>query len=189
MLDALPSAFTMADARHVGLRKDQIYKCLEAGEVERLGRGTFIKTDSIDPSLAGLAAATALQPRATLCLTSALARYGLSDAIPSMTDIALPRGIRRPAGFHHVSWHSFDRAVFDIGRTRLEGDEDLFAYSPERSIIDSFRLAHLEGSDVAVEALKRRLRQRGNYPARILDMAKAFPKAYPAIRSTLEVLV
>jgi predicted transcriptional regulator of viral defense system len=188
MLDALPSGFTMADARHVGLRKDQIYRHLEAGEIERFGHGVFIKVNSIDPSLAALAAATALQPMATLCLTSALARYGLSDAIPPGADIALPRGIRHPAGFDHVSWHSFDKALFGIGRIRLEHAEDLFAYSPERSIIDSFRLAHQEGSDVAVEALKRWLRQRGNYPARILDLARAFPKAYPAIRSTLEVL-
>lgn len=37
-------------------------------------------------------------PHATLCLTTALARHGLSDAIPARIDVALPRGQRRLVG-------------------------------------------------------------------------------------------
>jgi len=102
--------------------------------------------------------------------------------------IALPRGIRHPAGFGHVSWHSFDKTTFGIGRIRLENAEELFAYSPERTIIDSFRLAHHHGGDAAIDALKRWLRQRGNYPARLLEVATAFPRTCQPIRSVFEVL-
>ncbi|MDR1392719.1 MAG: hypothetical protein LBJ62_01930 [Bifidobacteriaceae bacterium] len=188
MAEPLPLAFTLADARRAGLRKDQVYKGVLTGDFERIGRGTFIKTDSSDRSLATLAAATAVQGAATLCLTSALAHHGLSDAIPPVMDVALPRGTRHPAGFAHVAWHSFDQATFGIGRDPIDGPGGLYCYSPERSIIDAFRLAHREGSDAAVAALKRWLRERGNYPAKLLGLAEAFPKAYPAIRLTLEVL-
>ena len=188
MFDTLPPAFTLDDARRAGLRKDQVYRALQAGSLERVGRSAYIKTDSLDPSHTSLAAATALHSSATMCLTSALAHHGLSDAIPVATDIALPRGTRHPAGFRHVVWHSFAQATFDIGREPLANHDTLFCYSPIRTIIDAFRLAHQEGSDVAVEALKRWLRERGNYPAKLLDLSKAFPKAHLSIRSALEIL-
>jgi hypothetical protein len=75
-------------------------------------------TGSIRP-FAALAAATVVKPAATMCLTSALVYHGLSDAIPFTTDIALSRGTRHPAGFAHVSWHSFDASTFDVGRTEM----------------------------------------------------------------------
>lgn len=187
-MSVLSGAFTLADAREAGLRKDQVYERVGAGEFERMGRGVFMVVGSLDPTLESLAAATAVQPLATMCLTSALVRHGLSDEIPFGSDIALPRGVRHPAGFDHVTWHSFDRATFQIGREALDQEDGLFAYSAERSIIDAFRLAHDHGSDAAITALKRWLRQPGHHPSALLAVAKSFPKAYPAIRSALEVL-
>jgi predicted transcriptional regulator of viral defense system len=148
----------------------------------------FVVSGSFDPSLESLAAATAVQPSVTMCVTSALVNHGLSDEIPMGMDIALPRGLRHPAGFDHVTWHSFDPTTFQIGREVLDGSSGLSAYSVERTIIDMFRLAHQEGSDTAVTALKRWLRQPSHHPSTLLSMAKSFPKAYPSIRTTLEVL-
>ncbi len=187
-MSALPAAFTLADARASGLRKDQVYEGVDSGAFERIGRGAFVMSGAFDPSLESLAAATAVQPLATMCLTSALVHHGLSDEIPMGTDIALPRGFRHPAGFDHVTWHSFDPTTFRIGREVLEDSPELFAYSAERTIIDIFRLAHQEGSDTAVTALRRWLRQPGHHPSTLLALAKPFPKAYPSIRTTLEVL-
>ena len=181
---------TLAAAAHAGLRKDQVYALVQSGRLERVGRGVFVDPARIDPAWASLAAATALKPVATLCLTSALVHHGLSDAIPFATDIALPRGIRQPAGFDHVNWHSFDPETFDVGRTPLQQDGlTLTIYSPERTIIDCFRLAHREGTDQAYEALRRWVGKRGNQPSSLLDLATAFPKAKPRIRQALEVLL
>ncbi|MDR0283310.1 MAG: hypothetical protein LBI33_00235 [Propionibacteriaceae bacterium] len=151
----------------------------------------FVDPVSVDPSLASLAGATLVQDRATMCLTSALAVHGLSDAIPDATDVALPRGVRHPSGFGHVVWHSFDVATFDIGRTpfRTVGDVEVFAYSAERTIIDCFQLAYREGSDQAHLALRRWLRARRGVPSHLLDMARSFPRVAPRIRQALEVLL
>jgi hypothetical protein len=180
----------LSDAPAVGLTKDQVYARVANGSLERVGRGVFVNPDEVDAGLASLAAATALQPGATLCLTSALVQHGLSDMIPFTTNIALPRGTRHPAGFEHVTWHSFATDTFEVGRTLLEtvGGIDVFTYSPERTIIDSFRLAHREGSDVAVEALKRWLRA-GGQPSNLLIMARSFPRTETRVRQTLEILL
>lgn len=181
---------TLARAANAGLRKDQIYALVEAGKLERIGRGVFVDPDRVDPAWASLAAASALKPAATLCLTSALVYHDLSDAIPLGTDIALPRGVRHPAGFERVNWHSFDPGTFEVGRTPLERDGlNLAVYSAERTIIDCFRLAHAEGVDQAYAALRRWIGKRGNQPSSLLDRATAFPKAKPRIRQALEVLL
>jgi predicted transcriptional regulator of viral defense system len=186
----LASAFTLDDARAAGLRKDQVYELLERGEIERVGRGAFVRPAVVAPAFATIAAATAVHDAATLCLTSALVHHELSDAIPFSTDIALPRGTRHPAGFEHASWHSFDATTFDVGREQINAGEGIRVpiYSAQRTIIDAFRLMHQEGSDVAYEALRRWLRRRGNSPAALLEMARSFPKALPRLRLALEVL-
>ena len=185
------SAFTLDDAREVGLRKDQVYSLLEQGQVERVGRGVFMRPDEIDPRFTALAAASALHENATLCLTSALVYHDLSDVIPFGSDIALPRGTRPPAGIRHTRWHTFDPATFQIGREKIEIGREVTAavYSAERTIIDCFRLMHQEGSDVAYEALKRWLRRKGSSPSALVKMAASFPRALPRLRQALEVLL
>ena len=187
----LAPAFTLDDARAAGLRKDQVYELLARSELERFGRGVFVRAEVIDPLYATLAAATAARPTATLCLTSALVHHELSDAIPFATDIALPRGTRSPAGFTHATWHRFDTVTFDFGREFMDagGGMRVALYSAERTIVDCFRLMHQEGSDVAHLALRRWLSRRGNSPSVLLQAAAVFPKALPRLRAALEVLL
>jgi predicted transcriptional regulator of viral defense system len=185
------AAFTLDQARTIGLRKEQVYRMVTVGDLHRVGRGVYVRPDMVDPTLESLTAATVAQSAATMCLTSALVHHGLSDAIPFGTDIALPRGVRHPAGFEHVGWHSFDPTTFDLERTSFANLDGLHlnVYSPERTIIDSFRLAYREGSDVANIALRRWLTRRGNSPSSLLQLAEAFPRALPRLRQALEVLL
>ncbi|GHU30055.1 hypothetical protein AGMMS50256_16210 [Betaproteobacteria bacterium] len=117
--------------------------------------------------------------------------HGLSDAIPTRTDIALPRGTRLPAGFEHVTWHLFDASSFELGRIRVEPSSGmpLYVFSAEHTIVDCFRLAYREGSDVAHMALKHWLRQNGNTAAKLLEMAASFPRTLNDIRQVLEILL
>jgi predicted transcriptional regulator of viral defense system len=185
------SVLTIESARAAGLRKDEVYRMAQAGELERIGRGVYIRPGEIDPAVASLAGATAVKPEATMCLTSALVHHGLSDQIPFATDIALPRGTRFPAGFEHVTWHGFDPATFEIGRSRMADYPglDLWVYSAERTIVDAFRLAHREGIDQANEALRRWVGRAGNSPSVLLRTADAFPRTASAIRRALQVLL
>lgn len=190
-VNKLAPAFTLEDAREAGLSKAQVYSLLGRDEIERVGRGVYVRPDVIPPALIALAAATALRDNATLCLTSALVHHDLSDEIPFASDIALPRGTHQPAGPANVSWHSFDPKSFQVGREYVDAGEgaEVAIYSAERTIVDCFRLMHQEGSDVAHESLRRWLRRRGNTPARLLKVAGSFPKALPRIRQALEALL
>ena len=159
------------------------------GVLERLGRGLYRKTDAPpgDPDRIEIALRA---PDATLCLTSALAHHDLTDAIAAVLDVALPRCRRQPRVSVPVRWHRFQDDTFQVGRQTLEVDEGLALgiYSPERSIVDAFRLRHQEGQEVAIEALRRWLKRPGAAPAQLLALARWFPKAEPALLHALRIL-
>lgn len=130
-------------------------------------------------------------PEATLCLRWALAHHDLTDDVPSEIDAALPRGRRHSKTSAPAQWHSFDPPTFEIGRGWLEisGPLRIGLYSLERSIIDAFRLRYQEGYELAYEALQSWLRHREAQPAKLLKMARDFPKAEPSLRQALEILL
>lgn len=111
---------------------------------------------------------------------------------PRSSDIAIPRG-SQPATIHYapITWHRFAPDTFGIGRTEhlLPGGLAIGLYSPERTIIDLFRLRHAWGSDLAIGSLKRWLRGHGNSPGELLALAQDFPTARPAMQNALEVLL
>lgn len=190
--EGLPSTFSYGQARVSGLSERQLYRLRDTGTIARIGRGLFQRVgDDLpdgDPDLVEIAHRA---PRATLCLITGLARHDLTDIIPAAIDVALPRGVRHPRVEVPVAWHSFASATFDIDREQLPVTDGLTIgiYGPQRCIVDAFRLRHQEGDDVAVEALRRWLRQPGAQPGRLLAMAGHFPKAQPALRAALQVLL
>lgn len=190
-LASLPATFSYSQARAAGLSDRRLYALRDAGLIEQLGRGLFQRADAAEGADPDLIEIAHRAPQATLCLTTALARHALTDAIPAGIDVALPRGHRQPRTRAPVIWHAFAPDTFDVGRDqlRLTDQISIGLYSAERCIIDAFRLRHLEGSEAAVEALRRWLRRRGSQPANLLALARVFPKAEPALRAALEILL
>lgn len=187
LLASLPDIFRYSQAlEHVSER--QLRQLIKDGKVMALSRGLYRKSDWLgDEDLVEIAARA---PQATLCLRSALARHDLIDDIPAEIDVAVPRGSWTPEMTPPVRWRHFDADTFEIGRGRLDigADGGIGIYSAERSIIDAFRMRHLEGGEMAIEALKRWLR-RGGQPSELLRMARSFPRTLTAIRKALEILL
>ena len=187
VLAGLPDTFRHAEALE-RISDRQLRRLLADGQITALSRGLYRKSDWLgDDDLIEIAAKS---PNATICLRSALARHELIDDIPSAIDIALPRGSWTPETTAPVRWRHFDRDTFDLGRESLDigGDRSIGIYSAERSIIDAFRLRHLEGADLANEALKRWLR-RGGQPSDLLGMARSFSRVLTGLRKTMEILL
>ena len=88
---SLPATFTSAEAAQFGVSRRRLLALQEEGTIERISRGIYRRTDAeiADFDLIEIAIRA---PKATLCLTSALAQHDLTDTIPSAIDIALPRG-------------------------------------------------------------------------------------------------
>ncbi|HEY8788039.1 MAG TPA: type IV toxin-antitoxin system AbiEi family antitoxin domain-containing protein [Actinopolymorphaceae bacterium] len=188
-----PSIIGLADLTGLGLSRHRLYTMAKAGELEQIAPGFYARPGELDDTTATWAAVSLRKPSATICMLSALSLHELTDVIPRDTDIALPRGERTLATrFSPIRWHSFNRATFDLGRTQHSLTEEgltIGLYSPERTIIDAFRLRHELGADVANEALKRWLRRRGSTPASLLALSRSFPQALPTLSSTLEILL
>lgn len=187
---ALAASFTYAEARGAGLSDRRLASLVSSGAVLRIGRGVYRRADAplVDDDLHELAARV---PGGTLCLVTALARHGLTDQIPDRIDVALPRDRRAPKVSALVAWHRFDRATYEVGRDVVDlGDgRSLGVYNATRCVVDAFRMRHLYGEDLAIEALRRWLRRPGATPAALLELAQLFPKAEAAIRAALRVLL
>lgn len=188
--ERLGETFTYGEAKKAGIGDKHIYRLRDSGEITALGGGVYRWADA-PPADSDLIEIAERVPRATLCLETALARHGLIDAIPSAIDVAIPRGATRPALRAPCRLHQFEARTFDLGREMLDvgARRPMGLYSAERSLIDVVRLRHLEGSDLAWEALRRWLGRPGRNPARLIELARSFPRAEPALRRALEVLL
>lgn len=190
---ALPSVIRRTDLGELGLSKHHLYAMARSGELEKIAPGIYARPGELDDTTASLASISMRNHSATICLLSALSLHELTDEIPRETDIALPRGERTLSSrFAPIRWHSFERTTFHLGRTQHILTDDgitIGLYSPERTIVDAFRLRHEIGADIANTALKRWLRWHGNTPATLLELAHSFPTVLPALRSTLEILL
>ncbi len=182
-------SFSYREARALGVSKRRLYRWRDEGVLEVVGRGLFRRADAAAADL-DLVEIARRAPQATLCLTSALVRHGLSDAIPAVHDVAVPRGRRTPVVVAPVAWHRFAPATFEVGRELMSVDEhtQIGLYSGERSIVDAFRLVADQGPELGNEALRRWLRAGGK-PAELLEIGAWFPRALPRLRSALEVLL
>jgi predicted transcriptional regulator of viral defense system len=189
-LAELPDTFTFAQALASGMTKHALYRLRDAGAIEPLARGIYRRSDG-ELAEHGLIAIATAAPRATLCLSTALARHGLSDDIPAAPDVALPRGTRTPAIQAPARWHHFAADTFDLGRDMLPVDSatSIGLYSAERSIIDAFRARGREGHELGHEALRRWLRRRGSQPADLLELARHWPRTVAPLRTALAVLL
>jgi len=188
--DPLPPTFAYREARALGVSDRRIRQLVVSGVVRRIGRGLYRRADAAlaDEELLEISMRA---PGATLCLVTALAHHGLTDHVPDRIDAALPRRRRPPRTTAPVHWHRFDEATYDLGREPLAIDTvtPIGIYTAERSIVDAFRLRYRQGHELAVEALRRWLPRRGSNPAELLALARHFPKAEPALREALRILL
>lgn len=185
----LPATFTFAEAAGYGLSRRRLQHLQATGAVERIGRGLYRRTDE-EPADYDLIEIAAKARQPTLCLLSALARHELTDIIPAVHDIAIPRDTWRPVVSAPVHWHQFDSATFEVGRVVIQLDDTytLGLYDAPRSIVDAFRLPRAVGPEIANEALRRWLR-RGGKPADLMRLTQPFPAARPSLLHAMQVLL
>lgn len=170
-----------------------VYESAARGELDHVAPGYFMKPFELPDHLAALIAIRDRNPSATLCLASALVFHGLSDQIPTATEIALPRGQRPLVSKLGVqNWHGFDKKTFELGRELqvLDFEVDFAVYSAERTIVDLFRLSGPKTQIVAVEALKAWIAQQGvSNLSNILQVASKFPSANKRVTEALRILL
>jgi predicted transcriptional regulator of viral defense system len=185
----MADAARAVQADRLGISRASLYRGARAGRFDRIARGVYRASDA-EPAEWEWVEAAARRPEATICLTSALAYYDLTDAIPATLDIALPRGSRRPTTESAITWHFFDRETFHLGRTEIivpGSSLHIGIYTEERTIVDAFRLRGSLGYEFGRDALREWLR-RGGKPARLIEIATQLPRSRGPLLHTLEAL-
>jgi len=183
------SKATLVRAGGAATSRSAFYRRANAGGYEKVARGLYLPADAETADWDWLEAA-AKHPLATICLTSALAYYDLTDEIPQALDVAIPRGGRTPATEGAIAWHHFAADSFELGRTTIAipgSTMRIGIYSAERSIADAFRLRGSLGYELGRDALRRWL-GRGGKPADLLEIASQLPRTKGPLLRTLEAL-
>src|SRR5450759_3061429 len=93
--DARP--FRVSEAVEAGVSRSALHRLRERGELTAAGRGVLQLPDAGMGMLSGLAVVSARAPQGTICLNSALAYWDLTDEVPALVHLAVPRGAHRPA--------------------------------------------------------------------------------------------
>lgn len=187
----LPATFTTKAALDTGLHPRDLYRLRDAGEIAELSRGVFRRADALPASLPDLLAVSYRVPTAVVCCVSALAVHDLTDEIPVVVDIAVPRTQRPPrVDYPPTKVYRFDVPTFELGLGQVEAAEGEFIriYAPERSVVDAMRLRHRLGDAMAHAALGRYLRRRDARPDELLRLARALG-VYGPVRTAVEIVL
>ena len=167
--------FRTRDAAEAGVHWRDLYAMRDEDTLIELSRGVFRFADAEMISNLDFVAVSKRSPRGTICLNSALSFWNLTDEIPSVIHLAVPRGSRPPSiDYPPTQVHVFASATFELGRERihLDSGEEIFIYSPERSVVDAMRLRNQVGTDVAYEALRRYLKRPEASAGDLLRLAR-----------------
>jgi predicted transcriptional regulator of viral defense system len=183
--------FRIREAVDAGIPRHQIYRLRDEGALVTLSRGVMQSVDS-DPSMnTEFAALAARVPDGTVCLSSGLSYWELSDELPAAIDLAVPRGAHWPKiDMPATCLHRFAVETFRLDRLaqRTDAGEPFWIYSAPRCIVDAIRLPHVVGRDVALAALSRYTRQAGTDPLRLTALARQLG-GERRIREALEVIL
>jgi predicted transcriptional regulator of viral defense system len=141
--------------RH-GIPRVYLKRLVDAGELQRIGRGLYALTDADLTEKHSLVQASKRVPNGVICLLSALRFHELTTQNPFEVWIAIDQKAWRPSLTHpplrivHLSGRAFSTG---IEQHRIEGI-NVRVYSASKTVADCFKFRNKIGTDVALEALR-----------------------------------
>lgn len=178
------------DAIRLGVHPRTLYALRDSGEIEQVARGFYRLSEKPALTNPGLVAAALRIPRAVICLTSALAHYGLTTEVPHTADVALPGHAQIPklGGIPlRVFWYSEPSFSAGVQSVSIDG-VDVRIYSPEKSMADCFKYRNKIGLDVAVQAL-RAYRERTRPDLKLISKFAGVDRVEKVMRPYLEAVL
>lgn len=157
-----------------GFNKTLLKIALNFGRIQKVDRGLYRLFDDFSPSNPDLVAVSIKTPKGVVCLLSALAFHEATNEIPRHVDIAIPKGAHaNRIKYPPVRFYRFAPETWSAGieEHEVEG-RNIRVYSLAKTIADCFKFRNKIGMDVAREALKSAVTEKGVKPKEIMRYAK-----------------
>ena len=163
-----------SQALDAGFLRKHLKALLDAGKIERIGRGFYKLTGSPDLSNPDFVTVALQAPKGVICLISALSYYNATDEVPHSVYVAIPRGLRaRKINYPPVQYFHYAPKVWKNGiETRSIDGHSVRIYSLAKTVADCFKYRNKIGLDVAREALKIAVTEKKVRPTEIMRFAK-----------------
>ncbi|MFA5646549.1 MAG: type IV toxin-antitoxin system AbiEi family antitoxin domain-containing protein [Candidatus Ratteibacteria bacterium] len=165
-----------SDILKAGFHTDSISALVKEGKVEKIAHGIYKLTgrnytferypDFVTTSIQA--------PRGVICLISALSFYEITTEIPRYVNIAIPQGTHAyRIKYPPVRLYRFDFKSWKSGIEKHEiGGYEIKIYSLAKTIADCFKFRNKIGVNIAREALKSAVKEKGVKPTEIMHYAK-----------------
>lgn len=180
----------LRDFQRAGVSPETLSRLVREGVAIRQARGLYQLTDATVDARHTLAEASALTPKAVVCLTSALQFHELTLQMPSAVWMAIDRTAWKP----HIEYPPIHFVRFSpkalsegVEHHAIEGIS-VPVFTPAKTIVDCFRYRNKIGLDVALEGLRSGLRSRKVTPDQIWQFARD-ARIWPIIKPYLEAMV
>jgi predicted transcriptional regulator of viral defense system len=157
-----------------GFHPDTLSALEKEGKIERIARGLYRMAHYRLGSNPDLVIASLQAPRGVVCLVSALAFHEATNEIPRQIDIAIPAGTRaNRIKYPPVKFYRFASEAWESGIEEREiSGHKIRIYSLSKTIADCFKFRNKIGMDVARDALKVAVIEKGAKPREIMHFAK-----------------
>ncbi len=146
----------MADTLKQGIHRVTLYRMLEDGLLERMGRGLYRLCETAPLQNPDFVAVAKRVPQGVVCLVSALAFHDLTLQVPHAIDVATPRNAEPPRlDYPPVRVFRFSAAAFSAGiEVHTIDGVGVRVYCREKTLADCFKYRNKIGMDTVLEALK-----------------------------------
>ena len=146
-----------AELEAAGLYRVKIAQAVNAGFLEKVGRGLYQRPESAISQNHSIVLAAKKSPKAVMCLLTALRLHNLGTQMPHEVWLSLPKSNWTPNYEHipvRIVWMSGKALYWGIETHNIEGVQ-VKIYSAAKTIADCFKFRNQIGLDVVIEALKQ----------------------------------
>lgn len=174
----------------MGYPRTTLSRLVKKGVLDRVSRGLYRPVDADFTERQTLAEVAKTNPKAVVCLLSALLFHDLTTQLPRKTWLAVENkswAPRQGPTRLEVVWLT-GKAFSEGVEAHNVGGVPVRVYNPAKTVADCFKFRNRIGNDVAVEALRETLRERKATPAEIMRYAKIC-RVESVIRPYMEALI
>ncbi len=157
-----------------GFHPDSLSALEKEGKVEKIARGLYRITNYTPGSHPDLVIASLQAPKGVICLLSALSFYEATNEIPKYVDIAIPQGTHaNRIKYPPVKFYRFASKAWKTGIEKHEVEShQIKVYNLAKTIADCFKFRNRIGMDIARDALRVAITEKGIKPKEIMEYAK-----------------